>query len=40
VLVIGGMQTIMLGVIGEYVGRNYIEDKNRPLYIIKKYLHG
>jgi len=38
VLVIGGIQIMVLGVIGEYVGRNYVEMKNRPMYIVKKYL--
>lgn len=38
VLAIGGIQIITLGMIGEYVGRNYMEDKNRPLYIIKNFL--
>jgi len=35
VLVVGGIQIIILGMIGAYVGRNYMEDKNRPLYIIR-----
>jgi dolichol-phosphate mannosyltransferase len=34
VLLIGGIQLIMLGVIGGYIGRMYTEVKNRPLYII------
>jgi dolichol-phosphate mannosyltransferase len=34
VLTLGSAQLFVLGVIGEYLGRLYIQSKNRPLFII------
>lgn len=33
---IGGIQMIMMGILGEYVGKLFIESKNRPNYIIRE----
>lgn len=35
---IGGIQLLCLGVIGEYIGKIYSETKHRPRYIIEKFL--
>ncbi len=33
---IGGIQMIMIGILGEYIGRLFIESKKRPNYIIRE----
>lgn len=35
ILIFGGLQMFLLGIIGEYLGRVYVELKKRPIYIIK-----
>ena len=37
-LLIGGLQFIFLGIMGEYIGRIYSEAKNRPLFVVMEEL--
>ena len=38
ILFIGGLQLVLIGVLGEYLGRIYAEVKRRPLYLVKERL--
>lgn len=36
ILFLGGLQMVGMGILGEYIGRLYMEAKRRPIYIIRK----
>jgi dolichol-phosphate mannosyltransferase len=36
VLVLGGVQLLMIGIVGEYLARVYSESKQRPPYIVRE----
>ena len=38
VLLLGGIQLLILGILGEYMARVYIQGKDRPIYIVKDIL--
>ena len=36
---IAGVQTLLLGIVGEYIGKIYSETKKRPKYFIETFLN-
>jgi dolichol-phosphate mannosyltransferase len=37
---LGSIQLVFMGIVGEYVYRNYKESQNRPIYFVKKFYDG
>jgi len=37
ILFFSGIQIVLFGIVGEYLGRIFLETKNRPLYLINEY---
>ena len=37
ILLLGGLQLMAMGIIGEYLGRLFMESKRRPLYLLDEY---
>ena len=33
---IGGVQLFVMGIIGQYLAKTYLETKNRPIYLIRE----
>ena len=36
---LGGLQLLAIGIIGEYIGKIYLETKRRPRFIVERYLN-
>lgn len=36
IVLLGGIQLLFLGILGEYLAKTYMESKHRPIYIIKE----
>ena len=32
----GGLNSIFIGIVGEYVGKGFVESKNRPVFVTRR----
>jgi dolichol-phosphate mannosyltransferase len=37
---LGGVQMLLLGILGEYIGRIYRQSQGRPLYVVREVIGG
>ena len=37
ILFLGGLQLLAIGIVGEYLGRMFVESKQRPIYLLKRH---
>ena len=35
-LLLGGLQLMCIGIVGKYIGKIYMQTKQRPIYIVKE----
>jgi hypothetical protein len=40
VLFFGSLQLLSVGLLGEYIGRVYVETKQRPVYVVRREFGG
>lgn len=38
IMFFGGLNLVTLGILGEYIGRIYVETKSRPLYLVQEFV--
>ena len=36
IVLLGGIQLLCIGILGQYLAKTYLESKNRPIYIAKE----